>query len=123
MNVARFKDSPLRDQRMVRAFETLVQPEGGCPYEVTIIAVRFEDDIAGVDLLFLYNGVAYPLLCGSNAEWFPGIGHYMTLLDIEEALRRSLSRVDFAEYDVGEHDKSRLFPTVRQYKLALPTQS
>ncbi|MDD5751250.1 MAG: GNAT family N-acetyltransferase [Candidatus Peribacteraceae bacterium] len=120
LNTAKFADSPFHDPRTVQVFERLIRPEHPVPYSVTIIAARIEEDIAAADLIFHYNGVAYSLLCGSDTRRFPGIGHVMTLLDIQDAIRRSCSAVDFAEYEGENNYKSKLFPSLPQYTLTLP---
>jgi len=120
LNVLRFEDSPFRDARMVRVFDRIVQAAPSAPYAVTTIAVRIDSEIAAVDLLFFHRAIAYSLLCGSNTQRYPGIGHFMTLLDIDAALKRSCTTIDFAEYDEAEdRTKSRFFPSVPQFTLAL----
>jgi len=123
LNTAKFEDSPFHDPRTVQVFERLIRPEHPVPYSVMIIAARIGEDIAAADLIFQYNGVAYPILCGSDTRRFPGIGNFMTLVDIQDALQCSCSAVDFAEYEGENNYKSKLFPSVPQYLLALPMPS
>jgi len=122
LNTAKFASSPLHNMNTVNAFRDILRTAGSRGvFDVTILAVKIGDDIAAVDLVFVCNDTSYPLLCGSDTERFPGIGHYMTLRDIEDALERDLSSIDFAEDAGNDNYKHRLFATLPQYRLSLHT--
>lgn len=117
-NRAKFPDSPWNDEKMRRCLTTLVSPSRKRPYDVHVLSVRIGGVLAAVDCLFSFNGTLYPLFCGSDIKQFPGIGHFMNLLDIQFALDHGMTAVDFAETEPGTI-KEKLFPLVAQYTLRL----
>lgn len=74
-------------------------------YQVRMITVRIGDRVAGVDLIGLFNGCYYPLKCGYDVKNFPGIGNYVNLLEIQDALNLGMKKMDFLEIGYGWKDK------------------
>lgn len=119
-NRARFPDSPLSDPRLVRSFERLflAGQRSPCPYQSQLMAVCVGPDVAGVDLIFMFNGIYTPYLCGNRVDRFPGVGHFLNLHDINDAILRGFDTIDFLESDPGSYKES-FFETIPQFKCSL----
>ncbi|MEI8229555.1 MAG: hypothetical protein WCG83_00270 [Candidatus Peregrinibacteria bacterium] len=117
-NRAKFTDSPWHDEKMLACLRKLVDPTRPKPYKVHVLSVRIGGVLAAVDCAFSWNSIFYPLFCGSDVQRFPGIGHFMNLLDIQFALDHQTTSLDFSEVE-PETVKAKLFPTVPQYTLRL----
>lgn len=111
MNAERFPDSPFHDQRMVNVFRSLMTTS---PLEVHLFAARLDGQAVAVDYVFLWNDIMYPMVCGADVARAPGIGQYMNVVDIREALARNMHTVDFAETEEPSI-KTKLFPIVPQF--------
>ncbi|MDP2643293.1 MAG: GNAT family N-acetyltransferase [Candidatus Peregrinibacteria bacterium] len=117
-NSDKFLDSPFKDERMVKTFNLIIENgKNGVKYKSRMISVKVDGEIVGVDLNFICGDVYYTMLCGNDTEKCPGIGHYLTMLDIEDALSLGVKLIDFAESDEGSY-KEKLFKTISQFALA-----
>lgn len=119
-NKKRFADSPLKDERLQKTFEILFKNglESNSPYNSKLMAVYVGDKVAGVDLVFSFNEIYYPFLCGNNVVDFPGIGHFLNLKDIEDALSSKMKMIDFLESDPGSY-KEKFFESKPQFKCLI----
>lgn len=94
------------DPRRIEAFKKIVKiGQKKISYEVRMITVKINNKLAAVDLVGIYNGCYYPLKCGYNVKDFPGIGSFMNLLEIEDAVSLNMKKMDFLEIGYGWKDK------------------
>lgn len=111
MNKSRFEDSPFYDPRLEQVFRSL-RTSG--PFTSHLFAARLHGKTIAVDCVFLWNRIMYPMLCAADIEAASGIGHYMNIVDIEQALAHNVHLIDFAETEEPSI-KTKLFPIVPQY--------
>ncbi|MCK9186402.1 GNAT family N-acetyltransferase [Candidatus Gracilibacteria bacterium] len=117
-NSERFEDSPFRDERMVKIFlEIIEKGKSGGIYKARMISVKVNGEIVGVDLNFIYKDVYDTLLCGNDTEKCPGIGHFLTMLDMQDAISYGIKKIDFSESDEGSY-KEKLFTTIPQFTFS-----
>jgi hypothetical protein len=62
-----------------------------------MIIVKIKDEIAGIDLIALYRKTYFCLKCGYDVENFPGIGNFVNLLEIDDAIRLGMEKIDFLQ--------------------------
>lgn len=94
------------DSRRLEAFRQVVAlGQKGASYRVRMMTVKIGGQTAGVDLIALFNGCYYPLKCGYDVKSFPGIGSFVNLLEIEDALNLGMEKMDFLEIGYGWKDK------------------
>ena len=74
-------------------------------YQLRMLTVVVGRMTAAVDLIVLFNNCYYPLKCGYDVRNFPGIGNYVNLLEIEDALSLGMEKMDFLEIGYGWKDK------------------
>lgn len=74
-------------------------------YKLRMITVRIGNKIAGVDLIALFNGCYSPLKCGYDVKNFPGIGNFVNLFEIQDAINLNMKKMDFLEIGYGWKDK------------------
>lgn len=74
-------------------------------YRIRMLTVKIKEIVAGVDLIALHNGCYYPLKCGYDVKNFSGIGNFVNLLEIQDALSLSMKKIDFLEIGYGWKDK------------------
>ena len=111
--------SSWEDPRRIATFEEIIKiGKKNKPFRARMITVKIGDKIAGVDLIALYNGCYTPLVCGYDVVNFPGIGNFMNLVEIEDALNFGMKRLDFLQSNFGHKDswKERLFEEIPLFK-------
>lgn len=74
-------------------------------YTVRMITVVIKGKIAAVDLITMCNGTYAPLKCGYDVRCFPGIGNFVNVLEINDAIRLGMEKIDFLEVNYGWKDK------------------
>jgi hypothetical protein len=84
-------------------------------YSVKMLSVVIGGEVASVDLIAIFNKCYYPLKCAYNTERFPGIGNYVNIIEIEDAINMGMKKIDFLEEEYGWKDK--WFQTIPLYKL------
>lgn len=95
-----------KDPRRVETFRQVINlGRTGKEYRTRMISIRIGDKVAGVDLIALFDGCYSPIKCGYDVKNFPGIGNYVNLLEIEDAIRLGMKKVDFLEISYGWKDK------------------
>ncbi len=118
-NSDKFSDSPFKDERIIKTFNRIIENgKNGGKYKSRMISVKVNGEIVGVDLNFICGDVYYTMLCGNDTIKCPGIGHYLTLLDMQDALSLGLKLIDFAESEEGSY-KEKLFKTIPQFVLTI----
>lgn len=104
------------DSRRVETFRQIINlAKEKQVYQIRMITVKIKDQIAAVDLIAIYNQIYYPLKCAYNVKDFPGIGNYVNLFEIEDALSLGMKKIDFLEMSYGWKDK--WFQGIPLYKL------
>ena len=110
LSVKRFKgkgeDADWEDPRRVETFRQVIklaQTNGN--YKVRLVTVKIGNKIAAVDLIALFNNCYYPLKCGYDVDKFPGIGSFVNLLEIDDAISLGMKKMDFLEIGYGWKDK------------------
>lgn len=120
MNIARHKESAFKNPKTVQAFHGLIRTAlEKKAFQVRMVSVYIDDKPAGFDFIFIYNGVYCPLLCANDVSNFSGIGNFMNLYDIKDAIDLRMKEIDFAEGGENYY-KNRLFPVIEQYKIEIP---
>jgi hypothetical protein len=84
------------DSRRIKTFEEVIKLAGKS-YRVRMITVKIGGKIAGVDLISLYNKTYFALKCGYDVLNFPGIGNFINLLEIDDAIGLKMERIDFLQ--------------------------
>jgi hypothetical protein len=112
-------NSYFNDKKLVKTFkEILENGKRSESYKSRMLSVEINGFVAGVDTVLLYNGIYYSMLCGNRVSDFPGIGNYLTLLDIDDAIRLRMNMIDFSESTENSY-KDKLFTRIEQYACVL----
>lgn len=90
-------------------------------FSVKMITAEIGGRIAGVDLVAIYKDCYYPLKGGNNVSAFPGIGTYLNLIEIEDAMKLGMRKIDFLEEDCGW--KHRWFEEIPLYQYEKGSKS
>jgi len=114
-NIDKFDDSPLKDERFVKTFNRIIEKgQNGEIYRSRMISVKVDGEVVGVDLNFIFKDIYLTLLCGNDTKKCPGIGHYLTMLDMQDALSLGSKLMDFSQSGEGSY-KEKLFKTISQF--------
>jgi len=110
LSIKRFEekgeDTDWEDPCRVETFRQVIRlGKTSKSYKVRMITVRIGNKVAGVDLIALFNGCYSPLKCGYDVKNFPGIGNYVNLLEIEDAVNLGMKKMDFLEIGYGWKEK------------------
>ncbi len=90
------------DLRRIETFRHVIEiGRKKTSFEVRMITVVLKGRIAAVDLIALFKGCYYPLKCAYDVSRFPGIGNFVNLLEIDDAISLGMKRVDFLEISYG----------------------
>ena len=93
------------DPRQAEAFRNVVElGKTHASYDVKMLTVEVDGKIAGVDLILVYNNVYAPIKCGYDVDNFPGIGNFLNLYEIEDALAGGYEKMDFLAVNNGWKD-------------------
>lgn len=101
------------DKGRVKAFEEVLRL-GNKSYENRMITVKIGNKIAGVDLIGIFNKTYFTLKCGYDVKNFRGIGNFMNLLEIDDAIKLGMKKIDFLQNNYGW--KSQYFQSVPLFK-------
>lgn len=101
------------DKQRIMAFEEVLRL-GNKSYETRMVTVKIGDKIAGVDLNGLYNKTYFTLKCGYDVTNFPGIGNFMNLFEIDDAIKLGMKKIDFLQNNYGW--KSQYFQSIPLFK-------
>jgi len=84
------------DKRRIETFLRVIQLAGKS-YQARMITIKVGNEIAGVDLVCLHNNTYFALKCGYDVKNFPGIGNFMNLFEIDDAIRLGMKKIDFLQ--------------------------
>jgi len=84
------------DPRRIEAFHQVIKLSGKS-YKIRMITVRVGDKVAGVDLIALFNNSYYTLKCGYDVKNFSGIGNFVNLFEIQDAICLGIKKIDFLQ--------------------------
>ncbi len=101
------------DPRRVDVFNQ-VMSLSGVSYKARMISIKIGEKIAGVDLICLFNDTYFTVKCGYDVAGFPGIGNYMNLVEIDDALKLGMKKIDFLQNNYTW--KSRWFESIPLFK-------
>ncbi len=88
--------SDFEDKRHESVFRHILNlGKKGDIFESRMISVLVKEQVAAVDLIVIYNGVYYSLLGGNDVRKFSGIGNFINLVEIEDAINLGLKKIDF----------------------------
>jgi len=94
--IAKGEKADWEDPRRIETFEKVISLSGKS-YKARMIIVKIKDEIAGIDLIALYRKTYFCLKCGYDIENFPGIGNFVNLLEIDDAIRLGMEKIDFLQ--------------------------
>lgn len=97
------------DPRRIEAFRHVIKLAGKS-YKIRMISVVIDNEIAGVDLIALFNKCYYTLVCGYDIWRFSGIGNFFNLLEIDDAIQLGMRKIDFLQENYDW--KNRLFEEI-----------
>ncbi|MDP3093552.1 MAG: GNAT family N-acetyltransferase [bacterium] len=96
----RFKDKGKKtdweDPRRIQAFKEVINL-GGRSYETRMITINIKGVTAGVDLICLYQDTYFAVKCGYNVKNFSGIGNFMNVIEIDDAIKLGMKKIDFLQ--------------------------
>jgi len=98
------EETDWEDPRRAEAFRQVIKLAGKS-YKTRMISVMIGNEIAGVDLVALFGGCYYTLRCGYNVKDFPGIGSFINLLEIDDAIKLGTKKIDFLQDNYEWKDK------------------
>ncbi|MEK7172370.1 MAG: GNAT family N-acetyltransferase [Patescibacteria group bacterium] len=78
-----------------------IMKHSGDHYQTRMITVKIDGEMAGADIIVIFNGCYYALAGGYNVKKFPGIGSYFNMLNISDALSFGLNKIDVLQGDCG----------------------
>lgn len=110
LSIKRFQekgeDTDWENPERLETFRQVIKiGKSGKSYQVRMLTVIIGEKAVAVDLIALFNGCYYPLKCGYDIKNFPGIGNYVNLLEIEDAINLGMKKMDFLEIGYGWKDK------------------
>ena len=108
------EDTDWEDPRRVRAFKNVIRLSGKS-YQARMISIRVGKKVAGVDLVCLYNGCYFAVKCGYDCARFSGIGNFMNLFEIDDAIKLGMHRVDFLQSSYQW--KNKFFTSLPLFKI------
>ena len=101
------------DPRRIETFRQVIKLSGHS-YQARMISIKIDDRIAGVDLICLFKNTYFAIKCGYNVVEFSGIGNYMNLLEIDDAIKLKMEKIDFLQNNYTW--KSKLFESIPLFK-------
>jgi len=104
------KEADWEDPRRIETFRQVIKLDSKS-YQIRMITVKIGEKIAGVDLICLLNNTYFTVKCGYNVAEFPGIGNFINLLEIDDAISLGgMKKIDFLQNNYQW--KSRLFEAI-----------
>jgi len=107
------EETDWEDPRRVTTFREVMKLAGKS-YQLRMITIKINEKITGVDLICLYEKTYYTLKCGYDVQNFSGIGNFMNLLEIDDALKSGMKKIDFLQNNYGW--KSQYFQSLPLFK-------
>lgn len=94
--LAYYEEEPLTNT----AFEKLIAGKFKT-FETRIFSIYINGRCVASDVNAYHNSYYYTLMGGYNVEKYPGIGNYIFLKEIEDALALGMRKIDFLQEDYG----------------------
>lgn len=98
------EDTDWDDQRRIDAFKNVIKNTGKS-YKIRMITIEVQGKAVGVDLIATYNDTYFALKCGYDVYSCPGIGNYMNMFEINDALKLGAKKIDFLQSSYQWKDK------------------
>ena len=119
LNKTRFaqkgEDTDWEDPRRIETFRYIIERgKKAKSYHTRMIIVKIRGEVAAIDLIALYKDCYYPIKCAYDIANFPGVGNFVNLFEIEDALKLQMKKMDFLEIDYGW--KNKWFQSVPLFK-------
>jgi hypothetical protein len=117
LNIERNEDSVFQDLKNIEIFREIIKKGlDKTTFQVRMLSIYINNQPVGVDLILIFNNIYYTMACGYDIQNCSGIGNYLNLLDIQDAIALGIKKIDFSE---GGDDayKNKLFPVIPQYKI------
>lgn len=92
------------DPRRVETFRQVIKLSGKS-YQVRMISIKMGEKTAGVDLICLFNKTYFAIKCGYNIKEFSGIGNFINLFEIDDAISLGMEKIDFLQNNYEWKDK------------------
>jgi len=89
-------------------------------FKPKIISVEIDGKLAGCDLIAVCKDFYYTLKGGYDVSAYPGIGNYLNIYEIEDALSLGMKYIDFLQIDYGW--KKSMFEEVPLFKYEVKKQ-
>jgi CelD/BcsL family acetyltransferase involved in cellulose biosynthesis len=102
------------DPRRVETFKNVIKFSGKS-YKVRMIKIKINGKDAGVDLICILNKTYFAVKCGYNISEFSGIGNFINLYEIDDAIKLGMEKIDFLQNNYQW--KNKYFPPVPLYKF------
>jgi len=90
------EETDWEDPRRVETFRQVIKLAGRS-YKIRMVTICIGEKIAGVDLIALFNNCYYALKCGYDVKNFSGIGNFINLIEIEDALKLGMRKFDLLQ--------------------------
>jgi len=102
INKSRFiKDkADWEDPRRIQTFKNIIN-NSGKSYNIKFISIEIGGQLCASDIIATYNGTYLPLKGASNFKDHSGLGFYISLVEIEDAIKSGFDRIDFLQEDCG----------------------
>jgi CelD/BcsL family acetyltransferase involved in cellulose biosynthesis len=110
----RGEDTDWDDPRRIEAFKNVIRFSGKS-YKARMIEVKIDGKMAGVDLICIFNKTYFAVKCGYNISEFSGIGNFINLYEIDDAIKLGMEKIDFLQNNYQW--KNKYFPAVPLYKF------
>jgi hypothetical protein len=101
------------DPRRIETFRQVIKLSGAS-YKARMISIKIGEKTAGVDLICLLNDTYFTVKCGYDVAEFSGIGNYMNLVEIDDAIGLGMKKIDFLQNNYTW--KSRWFESIPLFK-------
>lgn len=104
------------DPRRIETFREVIKLGlEGNSYRARMITIKINGKTAGVDLVCLYNNAYFTVKCGYDVKNFSGIGNFMNLFEIDDAISLGMKKIDFLQNNYEWKD--RWFESVPLFKF------
>lgn len=107
------EETDWKDPKRIKTFEEVIKL-GGKSYQTRMVTVKIGGKIAGVDLICLYNKIYFTVKCGYDVTNFHGIGNFINLFEIDDAIKLGMRKIDFLQNSYGW--KNQYFKAIPLFK-------
>jgi hypothetical protein len=103
------------DPRRIKTFEKVIELAGKS-YQLRMLTIKIGEKIAGVDLICILNNTYFTVKCGYDVAEFSGIGNFINLFEIDDAIKLGMKKIDFLQNNYEW--KAKYFKAVPLLKYA-----